>query len=106
MAAGGIRYIPNPAFEVQLRNDPQLRAHLRRTAERVRGAAEGNIIFPGARTKSVSVSDGDEVGSQRVSLDGPFGAIEEWGSIKGPARAPLRRAVHSAGLEFDEASRG
>jgi len=69
-------------------------------AEEIGSACEGNITFPGGRSGPVEVTESDR--GATVAMTGPFAHIEEWGGANSGPRAPLRRAVESSGLEFDE----
>lgn len=88
----------NPAFHAELLEE--LRPHLREVSDQVASICEANIVFPGGRSRPVEVTDTDT--GCTVAMMGPFGHIEEWGSVNSNPKAPLRNAVHSVGLDFAE----
>ena len=66
--------------------------------EDIADAANGNLVFPGSKSGPVLVlTNGPNFA---VSNVGPFGHLDEWGSVNNPPYAPLRRAVEASGLEF------
>ena len=68
--------------------------------EDIADAANGNLVFPGSKSGPVLVlTNGPNFA---VSNVGPFGHLDEWGSVNNPPYAPLRRAVEASGLEFHE----
>lgn len=102
MASSG--YTPNPRFEAEALRMPGVIAHVDRVASQVATQVEGSAVFPGGRgAKRTVISGGPNPGSKRVGIAGPFGAVEEFGSINSAPKAPLAKGVQAVGLEFTEA---
>lgn len=98
------RYVPNPRFEDEALRMPGVIAQVARAAAQVASQVEGAAVFPGGRgAKRTVISDGTRPGAKRVGIAGPFGAIEEFGSINSAPKAPLAQGVQAVGLEFSEA---
>ena len=89
-----------PAADLEDQIRELVRDQVREVAEEIAGNAEANITFPGGRSGPVEVQDTER--GCTVGLMGPFGHIEEWGSVNSGPKAPLRRGVEAAGVEFAE----
>lgn len=90
----GFELNPNLAQELT----EEVRPAIMEAAEAI---ADGvDVTFPGARSGPAQVTETAE-GAQ-VGLAGPFGAIEEWGSVNSGPMAPLRTSVYASGLRFEE----
>lgn len=87
----------NPDFEDEVKREvlPQLRE----SADQIAADTEANLVFPGAKSAPVEVTENDTWVT--VAITGPFGHLEEWGGAKSPPRAPLRRAGEASGLQID-----
>lgn len=88
----------SPDLESQIMD--LVRPFVMEKADEIAGACESNITFPSGRSGPVETSETEK--GATVGMMGPFGHIEEWGSIYSGPKAPLRRAVEASGLEFDE----
>lgn len=89
-----------PAADLEAQILELVRPAVREASDEIAGNAEANLRFPGGRSGPVEVNDTER--GCTVGLTGPFGHIEEWGSINNGPFAPLRRAVEASGLEFAE----
>lgn len=89
-----------PAGDLEAQVLELVRPRVREVSDEIAGNAEGNLTFPGRRSGPVVVNDTDK--GCTVGLTGPFGHLDEWGSINNGPNAPLRRAVEASGLEFHE----
>ena len=96
-----MRFRHNPTFERQQRAEPEFRAGLMATANRVayfaRAAAPKRTL---RYLRSIETFDtGVALG---VTTTDPFGHLVEWGSVNNPPYAPIRRGAVAAGLELRE----
>lgn len=98
-----MKYVPNPAFEAELKREQGVRDELGRRARSAQRAAQTiglSLGGTGAYARSVFADD------NRLLTTDPAGHIIEWGSINNPPYAPLRRAVETVGASFvDERGR-
>lgn len=94
-------FIPNPGFIEELKRDSAYQDALEEKAEAVRAAAKPLTprILP-RQAEALEVQT-DEDGVRVVNTDSG-GHIAEWGSVKTPPHAPLRRGVQAAGLRLAE----
>lgn len=91
----------NPRWQAQIEADPAFQLGLRAKAEIARGIAERNVhrIMP-RQAQAIEVQhQGHKV--YLVNTD-HGGHLDEWGSVKNPPNAPLRRAIRSVGLRLSE----
>jgi len=90
-----VRYRPNPAFEEEIRAQPQhekgMRTITKGVAKAVRNVAPERTGYYKRRVKA----DGTKVRARDV-----FWHLVEFGSIRNPPYGPLRRGVIAAGLRF------
>jgi hypothetical protein len=94
-------YVPNKLFPAQMTVDREyidaLYEQAQLTANVVKAAAP---VDSGSYKNSISAKK--TFTSVTVGTDDFAGHIIEWGSVKTPAQAPLRRGVLAAGLRLDE----
>lgn len=95
----------NPNLADDLRTQAEYRETVRNAAETVRDHAAVFARTAGepwmrrqAQTMVVSTS-GDETAVVNTDY---AGHLAEWGSIRNPPHAPLRRGARAAGLHFEE----
>jgi hypothetical protein len=98
------KYKPNLAFPKQQSVEPEMLAAFALAAEGIAESIRMNApIQTGRYKRSIKVTQAPTqvtVGSHDFA-----GHIIEWGSVKTPALAPIRRGVLAAGLRLDEISR-
>lgn len=103
------RFVPNPQFEAEIRQQPECRQALEESADLVRVhasrfAEQAHAPWMKSQSKTIKVvTDTDDVAV--VNTD-HAGHLMEWGGRNNPAHAPLRRAVRAAGLRFDASPKG
>lgn len=86
------RFVPNPAFARQMASDPKMRDALETAAETVAGSVTGgDREYQRSIAHTVASTKDGWVG--RVQSSSSFWHIFEFGSVKSPAYAPLRRAL-------------
>lgn len=96
---------PNPALVQELKREPAWQHHLRLKAAEVARLAEDNTK---AFTRKGFMPRGQPLFVVEEAADGSVivlntdygGHLYEFGSIKTPVMAPLRRAVRAVGLKF------
>ncbi len=97
-----IRFEANQAFAREIRADPGVLALRREKAADVLRRAEA--IAPhgptGMYRRLLEVYE--SIGQVGVTSKDFAGHMVEWGSIRNPIYAPIRRAVLAAGLRLDE----
>lgn len=98
------KFTLNPNAAAELGSSPEMTAEMQRTADALIAAAAGNSpSHDFADTLEVlEVSAGKNGNVITVGTRWPFGHLIEWGSSKNPPYAPLRKAVSSLGLKFEE----
>lgn len=97
-------FIPNRKFVEELAKDPSYKAGLARSGEAAAAKAEPlNPRIRPVRGRAMSVET-DEDGVRVVNRD-YGGIIAEYGSVKSPPYAPLRRGARAAGLRVTEQDR-
>lgn len=75
----------------------------RRVEDEAAGFARTRAYSRSIRTtRAAPTLEGNQI---TVYSEDPFAHLIEWGSVKNPAYAPLRRAVTGIGMRFNEASR-
>lgn len=100
-------FIPSPDLDAEMAKDPEYQAGLEAKAEEVKAKVEAFARAAGAPWMP---RDGHEVIEVEVAEDGAVfvtntdyaGHLQEWGSIRNPPHAPLRRGASAAGLDVDE----
>lgn len=97
-------FIPNRKFADELAKDPSFKAGLARSGDAVAKKAEPlNPRIRPVRGRGISVEESDD-GVRVVNRD-YGGVIAEYGSVKSPPYAPLRRGARAAGLRVTEQDR-
>jgi hypothetical protein len=96
----------NPSFARLMVAEAEMKAGLRAIGEDVKGHAE-NFMPRGPDPRHGHMADKfrvvEEDGEIRVgNTDEAFFHLAEFGSLKNPPYAPLRRAAQAAGLELRE----
>jgi len=89
-----------PAGDMESQVRATVADQVREKCEEIASMANSNLVFPSSKSGPVVVITAGE--NFVVSNVGPMGHFDEWGTINNPPYAPLRRAVESSGLEFDE----
>lgn len=99
-------FIPNPDFPEEMAADEEFSDGLAAAAEGVRVAVEAAARDAGAPWMPRKGHDTIEV---QVTDEGVYvvntdhgGHLMEWGSIRNPPLAPLRRGASAAGLRVEE----
>lgn len=95
------QFVPEPGFEQQLREMPEMLRARKAVADQVVSEAEAAAPERSGRYKRSlrGVIDGDQV---RAESDDPAAHLVEFGSINNEAYAPLRRGAERVG-RYDEA---
>jgi hypothetical protein len=98
------KFTPNPNLAAELGATPGMTAVMKQTADAIIGTAAGiSSSRRFSRTLEVlDVSVGENGTVMTVGTRWSFGHLIEWGSINNPPQAPLRKAVSSLGLKFEE----
>lgn len=97
MALRRQKFKRNPRFEEQVRRGVLYDKGLNDVAERVARAARRE-----APERTGDYRDSIETDGRRVLTTDFAGHIIEWGSVKTPPYAPLRRGARAAGLRLSE----
>lgn len=86
------RFRPNPRFQAEARAEGWPAAATLPAAEQIRTQARANARDSdyGDSLEVVRTPDGAQ-----VTTDYPFAHLDEWGSVKNPPTAALRRATRS-----------
>jgi hypothetical protein len=98
-----VTFLPNKDFPQEFADDPETRKGLAEAAEPARQMAEtlAKSIMPrqgvSRQIEVVETSEGIFIVNRHHG-----GHLDEFGSSKNPAYAPLRRGVEAAGLKFTE----
>lgn len=103
------KFVPNPKFKDQMREQPEHRQALEQAARAVRDEAAGfaeQAHAPWMKSQSQTIIVVTEADDVSVVNTDHGGHLMEWGSKNNPAHAPLRRAVRAAGLHFEASSKG
>ena len=98
---------PNPLFEQEVNNDPEVRAKLYAAAgEGVQAVrlASGGFRNTGHFMRSLSVQWRN--GKPAVHSTDSFAHLIEYGSSKNPPYAPFRRGLRAAGFRVEEGTPG
>ena len=112
--SGGIlKMVVNPEFPAEMSNEPTFLSMMRAQGQEICRVADHNLHQfarapfmprPGHEDNPFIVEE-DEESVMVVNTD--YGAIiYEFGAIRTPAYAPLRRAVEAVGLTFTEVDTG
>jgi hypothetical protein len=98
------KFTLNPNIVAELGATPGMTSAMQQTADAIIAAAAGiTSSHDFANTLEVlDVSEGANGVVMVVGTRWPFGHLVEWGSVNNPAQAPLRKAVSSLGLKFEE----
>ncbi len=88
---------PRRTFAKELRGQPEFRAVLAATARELEGAI---VFFAGTFAETGHYARSVTARGNRVELRDIAWHIIEYGSVKNPPYAPVRRAVRAAGLRF------
>lgn len=101
MAVSVPRYKPNLSFARQQSVEPEMLAAFAAAAEGLAESIKANApIQTGRYKRSIKVTQAPT--QITVGTHDFAGHIIEWGSVKTPALAPIRRGVLAAGLRLDE----
>lgn len=95
--------IPNPKLEEELLGEREFVEALKQSAAPLASSVRSAMPVgsTGRAKESVKVVSGGRA-SVAVAITDPFGHLIEWGSIKNPAYAPLRRGARNAGFRLAE----
>lgn len=100
-------FLPNPDLDAELLEDPEVRANLAAAVEPARQMAESFAEqarapwMPRTGASSTVVVEQGEGGVWLVNTD-HAGHLMEFGSVRNPPHAPLRRGAQAVGLRIDE----
>lgn len=95
----------NPGVVKELGSSPGVTAEIQRVADAVIATAGGmsNSRHFTSTLEILDVSEGAQGTVITVGTRWSFGHFIEWGSVNNAPQAPLRKAVSSLGLKFEEA---
>ena len=94
-----MRFRARKTFERELRGQPEFQSALRSEARVLESAI---VFFAGAFTETGNYARKVRAVGNRVELRDIAWHIIEWGSIRNPPYAPVRRAVRASGLRFED----